>query len=329
METTELLKKIKTIPINTGILADELLAGNFSSVFKGQGVEFDELRHYQPGDDIRSIDWNACARFGKPFIKLYREERDMTILIVMDTSASMHRDSGTFRPETASEKRLSPYEQGVLAAALIAFSAEKKSQRVGALLFDSGIHRVFLPRKGRHHLMALTGSLIQNQKYVQRKNPVSHNETKGTGSNIAGALSGAERLLKRRSLVVLVSDFLSVNWETQLAALCRKHNVLALRVSDPADVQLPERGLAVMEDPETGLKITAPAFRSFREAWKEWHVQRAEIWAAACRRAAAAHLELPVTIDAASALYRFFSTASADSFLRKGIRSRPFYSGDF
>jgi len=317
METSELLKKIKSIPINTGSLAEQLLAGNFSSVFKGQGFEFDEVRHYQRGDDIRAIDWNASARFGTPFIKLYREERDLTILILLDTSASMRRDRRLDQADASAEQRLTPYEQGVLAAALIAFSAERKSQRVGALLFDRDVHRVFLPRKGRHHLMALVGGILRHQENISRN-------TGTRGSNVAAALRGAERLLKRRSLVVLVSDFLSVNWEDDLARLCGRHDVIAVRVSDPADADLPEHGLAEMEDPETGLRITAPAsFRSFREAWQDWHARRFELWAAACRKSGAAHLDLPVTADAASALYRFFAASS-----RHGVtRHRSRYHG--
>ena len=319
METRELLQKIKTIPINTGSLAEQLLAGNFSSVFKGQGFEFDEVRHYQRGDDIRAIDWNASARFGTPFIKLYREERDLTILILLDTSASMHRNRHPSQPDAAAEQRLTPYEQGVLAAALIAFSAERKSQRVGALLFDRDVHRVFLPRKGRHHLMALVGGILQHQENVSRN-------TGAQGSNMAAALRGAERLLKRRSLIVLVSDFLSVHWEDELGRLCSKHDVIAVRVSDPADADLPDWGLTVMEDPETGLRITAPAtFRSFREAWQEWHEQRFELWAAACRRTGAAHLDLPVTADAAAALYRFFAGSSRHGSTRCGSR---YYGGN-
>jgi len=328
METRELLKKIKSIPINTGSLAEQLLAGNFSSVFKGQGFEFDEIRHYQYGDDIRSIDWNASARFGTPFIKLYREERDLTILILLDTSASMFRErnaakqdlsSGQCRqPEAANN--MTPYEQAVFAAALIAFSAERKSQRVGALLFDSDIHKVFLPRKGRHHLMALVGGILKYQELLRQNIGISSNEKQVLGSNVAAALAGAARLLKRRSLVVLVSDFLSINWEDQLASLCSKHDVISLRISDPADIELPDIGLTVMEDPETGVRLTAPGiFPTFREAWKEWHIQRAELWENICRRTGAAYLDLPVTTDAASALYRFFSAGRHEKQKRRSI----------
>ena len=324
METRELLEKIKTIPIHSASLAEQLLAGNFRSVFKGQGIEFDEARHYQSGDDIRAIDWNASARFGIPFIKQFREERDLTILILLDTSASMHRDRHIFREESSAGKRMTPYEQGILAAALIAFSAEQKSQRVGALLFDRNVHRVFLPRKGRQHLMALIGAVLQYQD-ARNSASVSHNRMSAAhyehggadGSNVAAALAGADKLLKRRSLVALISDFMSANWEDELGRLCRRHDVIALRVSDPADVEIPDWGLTVMEDPETAVRITAPASSQlFGDAWKEWHTQRAELCASACRRSGAAHLELPVTADAAAALHRFFSAGSKHGLSR-------------
>ena len=141
MDTHELLRKIPTFPIIADGLAEDLLSGNFRSVFKGQGMEFDEARHYQWGDDARSIDWNASARFGVPFVKLYREERELTIMILLDTSASMRRTgwmgAGTDRP--------APYEQALLALALIAFSAERSGQRVGAFLFDREINRSSRP----------------------------------------------------------------------------------------------------------------------------------------------------------------------------------------
>ncbi|MCL2879852.1 MAG: DUF58 domain-containing protein [Treponema sp.] len=313
MDTRELLEKIRTIPLNSGRLAEQLLAGNFRSVFRGQGIEFDEMRHYQYGDDIRSIDWNASARFAVPFIKLYREERDLTILILLDTSASMYRDKNFSNRDSSAPSRPTPYEQGVLAAALIAFSAESKSQRVGALLFDRDVHKVFLPRKGRHHLMALVGGILHEEDVV------SHNANPGEaktpyGSNIASALNGAGRLLRRRSMVVLISDFLSIHWEDELSRLCRAHDVIAVRISEPEDENLPAWGLPVIEDPETGVRISAPVhFRSFRQAWKEWHVQRGESWENTCRRTGAEYLDLPVNADAAAELYRFFISGSRGS----------------
>jgi uncharacterized protein (DUF58 family) len=292
METSELLRNITTLPVISGSLAEEMLAGNFRSIFKGHGMEFDEARHYEPGDDIRSIDWNASARFGTPFVKMYREERELTILLLIDISPSMHRG-------ILSSRNVSPYEQALISSALIAFSAERTGQQVGAFFFDKGIEKVFPPHKGRRHIMALIMAALQYQN-----NSFSRREK--TGSNIASALEGAQRLLKRRSLVVLVSDFYSVNWEQEMGNLCRKHDVIALRISDSS--ALPYPGLTTLEDPETGIRIEAPAgLASFKESWSQWHRERAISWAAQCRRCGAAHLELSTDSDAPSSLLKFFS----------------------
>jgi uncharacterized protein (DUF58 family) len=314
MDTHELLRKITTFPIIAELLAEDLLSGNFRSIFKGQGMEFDEARHYQWGDDSRFIDWNASARFGVPFVKMYREERELTIMILLDTSASMRRPA---LPAPGAE-RPTPYEQALLATALIAFSAECTGQRVGAFLFDREMERVFPPRKGRRHTMALISGALQ---YQNRSFP--RREHAEWGSNLRGALAGAGRLLKRRSLVVLISDFLSVNWEQELGDLSRTHDVIALRISDPLDRDLPDRGLITMEDPETGLRIAAPTgFASFSEAWSRWHEDRAELWLSLCRRAGAAYLDLSTAADAASTLFHFFGGRPRSGHRRAGYRDR-------
>jgi uncharacterized protein (DUF58 family) len=322
MDTHELLRRITTLPIVAEALSEDMLAGNFRSVFKGQGMEFDEARHYQWGDDVRLIDWNASARFGSPFIKMYREERELTIMLLLDTSASMRRGGSglQLRPhgdgvpktggeasktgsETSGTEPLSPYEQALLASALIAFSAERSGQRVGAILFDHGIERVFPPGKGRRHSMTLIAGALQ----YQSGRAASHSAA-GTGSDLRAAIAGAARMLKRRSMVLVLSDFLSVQWEESLGDLCRKHDVIAIRVSDPLDTALDDFGLLTMQDPETGLRIEAPAGNAlFRAAWAQWHTERADRWLSVCRRAGAAHLELSSNADAAAVLFRFFS----------------------
>ena len=314
MDTHELLQKITTLPIIAAGLAEELLAGNFSSIFKGQGMEFDEVRHYEAGDDVRSIDWNASARFGTPFVKMYREERELTIMILLDVSASMHRGTFTRSRSNAGDGGLSPYEQGLIAAALIAFSAERTGQRVGAFFFDKDIERAFPPRKGRHHTMALICNALQYQ------NVKAPRQGKELGSNISAVLSGAGRLLKRRSLIAVISDFYSVNWEEEMRNLCRKHDCVALRISDPLENDLPDFGLIRMEDPETGLRMESPTgLSSFQEAWSQWHRERSELWVGQCRRCGAAHLELPATADVSAALLKFFGSRQ---YGQSGYRDR-------
>jgi uncharacterized protein (DUF58 family) len=238
-------------------------------------------------------------------------------MILLDTSASM-RLRGWLSGGGAGSGRVTPYEQALFATALIAFSAERTGQRVGAFLFDREIDRVFPPRKGRHHTMALISGALHYQQ-----GGLSRRHTGEPGSNLRAALAGAGRLLKRRSLVVLISDFQSVNWEQELGDLSRRHDVIALRISDPLDRELPGLGLIAIEDPETGLRVQAPTGHgSFQKAWAEWHQERAELWVNFCRRAGAAHLELSTDADAATALFRFFGGRNIRNYRQR--RTAPY-----
>jgi uncharacterized protein (DUF58 family) len=239
---------------------------------------------------------------------MFREERELTILLVLDTSASMH--GGISNLWGKNESQTSPFEQALIAAALIAFSAERSGQRVGAFLFDREIERVFPPRKGRRNILTFVSSALQRHKGERMSGRKASSGGEYT-SNLRAAIAGAGRLLKRRSMVALISDFHSAGWEQELGGLCGKHDVIAIRVSDPLDEELPDWGLITMEDPETGLRVAAPAGSGvFRDAWSQWHRDRAELWQNLCRRAGAAHLVLPVNMDAAAALTRFFGGRS-------------------
>ncbi|MCL2808749.1 MAG: DUF58 domain-containing protein [Treponema sp.] len=292
METSELLRNIINLPMFSSGLAEEMLAGNFRSIFKGQGMEFDEARHYEPGDDIRSIDWNASARFGNPFVKMYREERELTTLILLDVSPSMHRSS-------MAKHGLSPFEQALFSTALIAFSAEHTGQQLGALFFDRDIEKVFSPRKGRKSIMALVMAALHYQNNITTRRTQY-------GSDIASALNGAQRLLKKRSLVILISDFYSINWEQEMGNLCRKHDCIAIRINDNQELSF--EGLVTLEDPETGIRIEAPAgLDSFKESWSYWHKERSINWESQCKKSGASYLDLSTGTDAASSLIKFFS----------------------
>jgi len=321
METSDLLRRIINLPVISSGLAEEMLSGNFRSIFKGQGMEFDEARHYQPGDDIRSIDWNASARFGYPFVKMYREERELTILLLIDISPSMHGEKKTSQTLNANNENvrgynrasaMSPYEQALIAASLIAFSAEDTDQQVGAFFFDTDIMKVFPPRKGRKHIMSLIMSALQlqNNSVTRRSN---------LGSNIASALSGAQRLLKKRSLVVVISDFFSVNWEHEMGILCRKHDCLALRICGSREVPYP--GLITLEDPETGVRMEAPAgLDSFKESWETWHDERVINWEAQCKKCGSSFLDLSTETDAPAALIRFFGSRNLNLYKNRKKR---------
>jgi len=309
METSELFRNIINLPIISSGLAEEMLSGNFRSVFKGQGMEFDEARHYQPGDDIRSIDWNASARFGHPFVKMYREERELTILLLIDVSPSMHRGNiarHELNTGKGAKQFLSPYEQALISASLIAFSAEHTGQQVGAFFFDKDIDKVFPPRKGRKHIMSLIMAALQYQNNVASRRSQY-------GSNITSALTGAQRLLKKRSLVIIISDFFGINWENEMGILCRKHDCLALRICGSQEVPYP--GLITLEDPETGICIEAPAgLDSFKESWNEWHGERTTLWESLCKKSGASYLDISTEADAPSALIKFFGSRNLNLY---------------
>jgi len=264
-------------------------------------MEFEEARHYEAGDDIRSIDWNASARFGSPFVKMYREEKELTILILLDISPSMHRGFIT-------RQGLSPYEQALICTALIAFSTEHTGQQAGVFFFDRKVERIFPPKKGRRHLMTLIMAALQYQNNNSRRRDKD-------GSNMASALAGAQKLLKKRSLVIVISDFFCNNWEHEMTNLCRKHDCIALRICDP---HLSFPGLITLEDPETGIRIEAPAgLDSFRENWVNWQNERSALWESLCKRSGAAFLELPVTTDAPSSLIKFFGSRSQYGYRKR------------
>ncbi|MDR2792403.1 MAG: DUF58 domain-containing protein [Treponema sp.] len=304
MTKHKLLRKITTFPIVASVLAEDLLAGGFRSVFRGQGIEADEVRRYEIGDDIRSIDWNVSARFGTPYVKMYREEKELSVFIALDCSASMACGSVMKRSE-----------QAVLAAALLAFSAERSGQRLGSVFFDKGISRMFPAAKGRSHTLAvITGALQESgfdtetetkNRRIKRTDKRARSGEKS--SNMGEALIGLERILKRRSLIFVISDFFCMNWEQELGKLCRKHDVVAMRITDPLDTILYNAGLISMEDPETGARINAQtAFASFRAAWENWHTERSTAWKAIVRRAGASPFELSTKEDTAASLIRFF-----------------------
>ena len=288
MNRRELLARIATFPLVTDELADDLLSGDFRSIFRGQGIEFDEVRHYERGDDVRSIDWNVSARFGSPYVKMFREERELTVFVILDSTASMDSGGGA----------LSRREQAVLALSLLVLSAERAGERVGALIYDGDSRRFFSPKKGRSHAMAIVEAAVTSSARERGASLVR---------SLGRALSGSARVLKRRSLVVVVSDFMCSDWERDLGHLSRKHDVVAFRVSDPVDSAMPDAGLVLMRDPETGAELRAPTgYASFRGAWAYSHRERTEAWQASCSRHGVPSVDLSTKDDAVVVLSRFF-----------------------
>ena len=233
MISKELSKKIRYIQIYTSKAVNDVLAGEYHSVFKGQGMEFDEVRAYQPGDDIRTIDWNVTARTGHPYVKRYVEEREITVFFLVDLSAS-----GAF----GSREKLKN-EVAAEFCALLAFSAIKNNDKVGLIVFTDTIQLFIPPAKGTSHVLRLIRELLFFEPGKTQKK---------TGTDIALALDYLGRVLHKRGVVFLVSDFLDQNFEKPLRVLARRHDLIAVKVSDPRELALPDVGLLEIQDAETG-----------------------------------------------------------------------------
>ncbi len=228
----ELLRKIRRIEIRTSHLVNDALAGQYHSAFKGRGMEFEEVRPYQVGDDVRSIDWNVTARYGEPFVKVFREERELTVLLVVDLSRSQEFGSHEqFKRELVAEL-----------GATLAFSAIKNNDKIGLVCFTDRVEKFVPPRKGSSHVLRVIRELLAFE-------PV------GRGTNIAAALDHVNRILRRRSVLFLISDFQDSGYEQALRIARRRHDVIAVTVLDRREQSLPRAGLIELADNETGRRI--------------------------------------------------------------------------
>jgi uncharacterized protein (DUF58 family) len=225
----ELAKKIRYIQIYTSKVVNDVLAGEYESVFKGRGMEFDEVREYQVGDDIRSIDWNVTARTGKPFIKRFREERELTVMFLVDLSAS-----GSFGSIKQPKNELAAE-----VCALLAFAAIKNNDKVGLIVFTDRVELFIPPKKGTRHVLRVIREILSFRP--QR-----------TRTDIAKALDYLGRIQSRRAVVFLISDFQAEGFERSLRVLGRRHDVIAVSIMDPREMSLPDVGLLELEDAETG-----------------------------------------------------------------------------
>ena len=247
----EILKKVRKIEISTRGLVNEVFSGEYHSVFKGQGMTFSEVREYQYGDDIRAIDWNVTARTGAPFGKVYEEERELTVVLVVDVSAS-----GDF----GSLERMKG-ELAVELSAVLGFSAVKNDDKIGLILFSDRIEKFVPPRKGRRHVLRVLRELL-------------YHRPQGRGPDIGGALEYLSRVVPRRAVVFLVSDFMGEGFFRPLSVAGKRHDLIAVRVRDRREQELPPLGLMEMEDPETGERLVVnssdPDFQTaFRARSKE------------------------------------------------------------
>lgn len=242
----EILKKVKLLEISTRKMVNNLFAGEYHTVFKGQGLTFAEFREYVPGDEIRSISWNLTAKTGKPFVKRYDEERELTMMLVVDISAS-----GDFGSQSYLKS-----EVLVQLAAVLAFAASKNNDRVGLLLFSDKVEHFVMPKKGRGHVHRILRDLL----YFK---PTSH------GTDLKTVIDTLNGVLRKRSTIFLLSDFLSQNFERPLKLLGRRHDVIAVIVEDKAEKTIPSMGLIDIQDAETGEVVTVDSSSSaFRKGYE-------------------------------------------------------------
>ncbi|WP_028319895.1 DUF58 domain-containing protein [Desulfatiglans anilini] len=242
----DVFQKIQRFHFRTSRLANDLFAGQYESAFKGQGMEFAEVREYQPGDDIRAIDWNVSARFGRPYVKVFHEERELTVLLLLDLSGShLFGTRRKFKRELLAET-----------AGMLAFLAIRTNDKVGALLFSSRVEKFIPPKKGAAHVWRLIKEIFTY-------------EPQEPTTSLEAALSYLNRVVKRHAIVFLISDCWDSGFERPLRLTARKHDLTVLRVSDPAEEKLPDVGRIHLRDPETGETVLINTRnRTLRKRWE-------------------------------------------------------------
>ena len=280
----EILKEVRRIEISTRGLVDEVFSGEYHSVFKGRGMSFAEVREYQYGDDIRSIDWNVTARTGSPFVKIFEEERELTVMLLVDVSAS--GDFGT-RQKLKSQVAIE-------ICALLAFSAIKNNDKVGLVIFSDHVEKFVPPRKGRRHVLRVLRELL-------------YHEPEGRGTNIATALEYLAHVQRKRAVTFLVSDFRDEGFDRALAVAGRRHDLVAVRIGDLREKELPSLGLVELEDPETGERIVVnTSNRTFRSAFRAVDAARRESLDRLLRRSKVDVIDVSTGEPWVKPLMRFF-----------------------
>ena len=284
MDKKDLFSQVKRLHLTSAKLVDGLFAGNYRSVFKGPGIEFDEVREYTPGDDSRLIDWNVTSRMGNAYTKKFREEREIVLFLIIDISASLLSGSGK-----QSKKDI----VGILSA-ILALSAVSNNDRAGAVFFSDRIEHWVPPMKGKKHVMRLIRDILTI-------------EPEGKGSNLGLALRTVYESFKRRGICVVLSDFKTESGKKELSLLAQRHDVIALKITDPTDFAFPASGLIDLYDPETGAEMRARGVgkkftRQYADFWDEFHVE----WERAVRSKGVDVLSIGTDDDPVKKLIGFF-----------------------
>jgi uncharacterized protein (DUF58 family) len=286
MLSADLIRKIRQIEIHTRRLVNDSFAGEYHAIFKGRGIEFDEVRPYQPGDEIRAIDWKVTARTGEPYVKRYIEERELTVMLLVDASGSGNFGSvNRFKREIAAEL-----------AAVLSFAATTNNDKVGLLIFTDKVELLIPPRKGRRHVLRLIRELLAF-------------EPQGQGTDIKLALDAVNRLLKRRSIVFVVSDFLidPENYRKTLLVTNRRHDVIAVDLHDPLETSIADVGVVALEDAESGeIVLVDTSSRKWRQAFAERTAALAERKDTLLKRSNVDCIKITTAQDYTLALMGFF-----------------------
>jgi uncharacterized protein (DUF58 family) len=285
VDTSELLKKVRKIEIKTRGLSNNIFAGEYHTAFKGRGMQFAEVREYMPGDDVRSIDWNVTARYSKPFIKVFEEEREMTLMLLVDVSGS--DDFGT------AEQTKREYLTEV--AATIAFSAATNNDKIGVIFFSDKIEKYIPPQKGKKHILYIIRELLSFQ-------PTSRK------TNIDFALKYFTNMVKKRCSAFLISDFIDdSNYSDSLLIASKKHDLAALQIFDPREKELPDAGLIKMKDAETNEDMWVDtSSASTRRVYEQYVKERDELLAQGFAKSGVDYISIATTDDYVKSLMRLF-----------------------
>lgn len=284
MEATDLLKKVRRIEIKTRGLTRHIFAGEYHSAFKGRGIAFSEVREYQYGDDIRNIDWNVTARFNHPYVKVYEEERELTVVLLIDVSGSGNFGSvNSFRREVITE-----------IAAVLAFSAITNNDKIGLLFFSDRVEKFIPPQKGRKHILRIIRELLYHQP-------------EGTGSDLNGPLRYLTNALKKRCTAFILSDFRVPSFEESLKIAANKHDIAALRITDPLEESLPDVGFVKIMDSETGKeKWIDTSSVTLRRRYSDWWNSQNESVDSALKRCGVDLANISTAVDYVKPLIRLF-----------------------
>ncbi len=280
----EVLQKVRRIEIRTRSVVESILSGEYQSVFKGRGMEFSEVRTYTDGDDVRSIDWNVTARMGQPYVKKHVEERELTVMLVVDASKSGHFGSvARFKDEVAVEL-----------CALLAFSAIKNNDRVGLIIFTSDVEKYIPPKKGKNHVLRVIRELL----YFEPAKP---------GTDIGAAIEFLNRVITKKSVVFLVSDFLCSGYEVPLRVASHRHDFIAITVNDPREKELADVGLIELQDPETGAAVLVDSRdKNLRKSFAEETQRRSREQTSFFRSNGIDEIAVSTADDYVEPLVRFF-----------------------